>query len=678
MIHNKDADCPLLRAMRSKNLEVVRLLLLSVDACQGSSTDIQEMTAFSMELVKSMPEASERDVRDLITKKADLNYRDENGWTALIAAVFWGKKDSVEAILKHPHATSCITRMKIDMPNANGHSALHIAARKGRDDIIPLLIAGRSNPNLRDKDGWTPLHHASFNGMDEALQALLTAQADVTIQSHLGFTPWMVSALPTHSGTLQPASLKLIEPSDSISFSKKVIPIISNSALTPYEKLEELFQLPGVTCNAANLRLHEHFFSPKHGPNKVRLTKMWEGLASDLLLRLRSGEADTAAPGECLSEDQEQERARRWRDQTAFLEHWFKETRGPPPSEDWTHDNRECYRTGLDTLITAEAAGFFQEFSEIYAKLQQDEFGKTLCRMPICEVLRPEYLTQLSAHPILSWIDTLDTKGAFYALANLNALGPSKEINDQINNFVDLIYTNHDFNSSAGFWSNVYKLWLHHYAQMAQQDFQRRVLSVVNAFNDKYKESEDLRADYCFAPVKSYERMKVKEAELGVVNHTTHAGRWVASGILDVIRMSVTVNRPRAAVILLNEFFRPMTLLENRIQLVRVVNNFHEEAETSNGYRDVVLNMYFDGGTRSVQRCSVAFSSTGTGAVQDIHLSLVGEVQLVLQEFSSVKKRMHLITRYSSGEFDHKPRSPEQRPASPQFKGEESHSGSPG
>jgi len=644
---NRQADCAILRAARARSMDVVRLLLLPGEGGREAGAEALESLPASIELVRTMPEAAERDVRELLAKRADVNYRDEGGWTALISAVFWGKRDCAEAILKHHQLSPNTVRLKVDAPNSHGLSPLHIAARKGRDELIPLLLSSRCNPDLRDIDGWTPLHHATFNGMDASVQLLLRAHADARIQGKIGLTPWMVSMLPTHAGTLQAATVKLIDPNEHVNFSKQIIPILSNPSLRPYEKLEELYGLPGVSYVAANLRLYEHFFSVRTGPNKVRLTKMWDGLARDLLLRLRSGETDVAPhSGVCLDEEEQQEQARRWHEQKVFLQHWLRETMGPVPSHEWQHDSREAYREELERAVADELAGFSQELTEVYARLQAEEHGNTLCSIAANEVLRPEYTTQLGAHPILTWLDTLDVVAAFHSLHSVKALGASRDLNDALQSFVDLVCTNSDFESGASFWSNVYKLWLHHYGQMAQQDFQRKVSAIVSRFNERY-DSEGLTASCRPGPVKSYERMKAKEPALGAVSSATNAGRWVASRVLDVVRTSVTVSTPRAAVILLDEFFRPLDIKEDRAVLVQVVNNFNKTAETAHGYRDLVLNLSFDGGMRS--------TNSGCGASsKDVHLALVGEVRIVLEEFLSVKKRMHLITQYAAGVFDHK------------------------
>lgn len=61
----------------------------------------------------------------------------------------------------------------IDVKNARGQTALHIAARKGYADIVSLLLLYGASVNLRDLDGSTALHHAAqTQALDICLQLL--------------------------------------------------------------------------------------------------------------------------------------------------------------------------------------------------------------------------------------------------------------------------------------------------------------------------------------------------------------------------------------------------------------------------------------------------------------------------------------------------------------------------
>lgn len=45
-----------------------------------------------------------------------------------------------------------------DAKNQDGQTAVHIAARSGRDDILAKLIESGATVNVRDSFGFTPLH----------------------------------------------------------------------------------------------------------------------------------------------------------------------------------------------------------------------------------------------------------------------------------------------------------------------------------------------------------------------------------------------------------------------------------------------------------------------------------------------------------------------------------------
>jgi len=266
-----------------------------------------------------------------------------------------------------------------------------------------------------------------------------------------------------------------------------------------------------------------------------------------------------------------------------------------------------------------------------------------LCEIGPVEVLKPALLSQAGAHSILTWLDTLDMQGAYQALRTVHALGKSDEEYEPIAHFMDFVSGNTDFETGRYFWTNVYKVWLSHMAIAVQHDFQQKMKGIIYEFNALHGKDR-LRATYRLAAPKTYDRLKQKELEFGTPDALTHGGRFVARNILDLVRCTVSVNCPRAAVVLLNDFFRPLSISKNRLQLVRIENRFHEDAQVASGCcRDLSLNIHYDGGNRKVNVKE-----------DDAYLSLVGEVKVVMEDFASVLDRSNLIQKYSAGEFDHK------------------------
>jgi len=671
-VHNDAMDCAAFRAARGRNLDVLSVLLQpppeQTEQADAAKASREEQQRVSRELVRRMSELTEAGVHALLSKRASINYKDTSGWTPLTAAVFFDKPDHVEVLLRAQKVQG--KKLRLSDRNAMGRSALHIAVRRGHIDLIMPLVRSRGDPDIQDVDGWTPLHHAAYNGRDEVVPLLLEASADLNITGRGGLTPFQVAKLPTKAADLSDATLVLLRPPPPVDFTKCVLPVLQNRDMGAYHKMQALLGLPGVFQNANNLRLHDHFFDPRHGPNKVRLRKMWEGLALPLIERLYDGVTDLEPLGEGHSEeacaDRLAEIAGRQREQKHFVLHWLLATKGLRPSESWTHENRGAYGEQLQKVLAQELADFAGELEALYEQTREQDGGEDLAALPAEDIIRPECSSQLSAHPIPLWLEKLDTAGAFEALRLAGAFGAGRDDDDAMLAFVDLVSLGHDFGTGRSFWRNVYRLWLSEYAQVADVEFQKAVRQIVEQFNRKYN-GEGLTATYRGAPVKTYERMKAKERQFGEPSHETYMGRVVASRILDVVRASISVATPRAALILLEEYFRPLNETRSRFQLVRVVNRFAEGAETLLGYRNMELSV--------LQNCGVLAGRCGRPGAS-MQVTIIGEVQINLEAYLAVRKRRHLIYKCSRGEFDWPPQETDDDPS--QGEGLDGEDGTPG
>ena len=47
---------------------------------------------------------------------------------------------------------------KLDVRNSSGETALHIACKKGYQDIVEILLQYQANVEVRDEEGVTSLH----------------------------------------------------------------------------------------------------------------------------------------------------------------------------------------------------------------------------------------------------------------------------------------------------------------------------------------------------------------------------------------------------------------------------------------------------------------------------------------------------------------------------------------
>ncbi len=77
--------------------------------------------------------------------------------------------------------------------NDNGYAPLHTAARSRNSDLVTLLLEHKADPNLPDNDGVTPLVHAIMRNHVPSIEALIAAGADVERETRQGYTPLEVA-----------------------------------------------------------------------------------------------------------------------------------------------------------------------------------------------------------------------------------------------------------------------------------------------------------------------------------------------------------------------------------------------------------------------------------------------------------------------------------------------------
>ena len=61
----------------------------------------------------------------------------------------------------------------IEAKDAEGKTALHIAAHSADADTVKLLLLQEANVNCQDGDNWTPLHYAAAQGHVSVLELLI-------------------------------------------------------------------------------------------------------------------------------------------------------------------------------------------------------------------------------------------------------------------------------------------------------------------------------------------------------------------------------------------------------------------------------------------------------------------------------------------------------------------------
>jgi ankyrin repeat protein len=165
---DKNGRTALMVATRRNYVEVARLLIR--EGADVNAKDLMQDTPFLYAGAEGLIEI----LKMTLATGADLSSTNRFGGTALIPACHHGHVEAVKLLLA--------TTIDVDHVNNLGWTALLEAVILGDGgptyvEIVRLLIAGRVNVNIADRDGVTPLTHAQQRGFAAIAQSLMAAGA---------------------------------------------------------------------------------------------------------------------------------------------------------------------------------------------------------------------------------------------------------------------------------------------------------------------------------------------------------------------------------------------------------------------------------------------------------------------------------------------------------------------
>ena len=177
------------------------------------------------ELINAINKGDEKKAILLLKQGANPNARDELKQPAIAAAAYFGREQTVRALLAGGadfravdidgsnalHAAAVgghhvIAKLLLDRGLAinerggtDGMTALANAAVRGHLPVMRLLLERHADVNLADSGGNTPLLHAAMRGRADAVRLLLAHGAKVNAASRHGWTPLMTAAWEGHT-----------------------------------------------------------------------------------------------------------------------------------------------------------------------------------------------------------------------------------------------------------------------------------------------------------------------------------------------------------------------------------------------------------------------------------------------------------------------------------------------
>jgi len=178
---DENGNPPLIQAARLGHKAICEILLKA-----GASTEI--LGAYKRNILLSAARNNHIDIVRicLANYREMLNSRDEDGYSSLMIAAYFGHLEICNALV--------LAGVDVCATGPNNNNALHWAAEQGQTEIVKKLAIYKNLLEARDIDGLTPLLIALLGGHTATCEALLKAGADVTVKTKLGRTALHIAA----------------------------------------------------------------------------------------------------------------------------------------------------------------------------------------------------------------------------------------------------------------------------------------------------------------------------------------------------------------------------------------------------------------------------------------------------------------------------------------------------
>ena len=172
----------------------VLLAALLLGCGQSKEQALQELQKLNVkftpeDFVQSAEKGDLKAVQLFLAAGIDGNSQDATGSTALMVAAKTGRTDVVNKLLEQ--------KLNLDLQNKQGENALMLAAANNQADIVKLLLKKNVDSNLQDQSGWSALMKSVYQGNTACVEALV-GQSRQEVNRAL-----LVAALTGHKDIIQ-------------------------------------------------------------------------------------------------------------------------------------------------------------------------------------------------------------------------------------------------------------------------------------------------------------------------------------------------------------------------------------------------------------------------------------------------------------------------------------------
>ena len=121
-------------------------------------------------------------IEHLLFLGLDIDLRDKKGHTPLMYAALFGQPDTLLSLMNKGSDPGCTSKNRV------GGSLLHLAAAKGKNDNIEILLFLGLDIDSRDNYGRTPLMIAACKNQLESFLFLIEIGSDPLLKDRIGRT----------------------------------------------------------------------------------------------------------------------------------------------------------------------------------------------------------------------------------------------------------------------------------------------------------------------------------------------------------------------------------------------------------------------------------------------------------------------------------------------------------